>query len=927
MHAEDEKAGLRDLLLKEPFHKVQYDVLAYLAVHVKTCVRLYQESVQAKFSLDKSYKGPFSAICQSSGMGKTRLALQLASLEDMHVIYICCRPDKTGYPPTTGVIEPFIRKNGLAGSFWRVLLVAILIEYCEVDHILTNTTVRQEWLQAMVVNSEDGLGFWQKVLARYERLLLESESSTAPLELQLPPSAHFVFVFDEAASLATEQEVTSADGKTSTVSILNRIRKELRVAGEVHKVFGLFMDTNSHVSNLFPPSDSSSYLTPSMRQGDRIIAQPKLVLPPFCMLPMCNPGTTTFMRSNNLHYYPIGRGNANDSGSDMGGVQVSYCPVTLALLSRPLFAMPIHREFRQQSFSVRSQNMALDRIRSFAEDKLLGSISMDVLNPNIVSAETDVARLAVLGCRYFLSTTSTLHKQLLVRQHMATCYGLSDDGKDLVVGYLSEPLLAEAAAELMLKKDAFRTLMEALHRMVVRGSLTLSTGKGEMGELVVCLALSRAFDRACDRLRRAAKADADASSSSSASVAASATTADEPDSVCSTLCRPIPLIEVLVELYGGSTDKTDNVRQQIVTLLKGNALGQGIVFFNHFTKLGDDPIQDVASYKTLLRRGAAVLCRNGETARDIVIPVALPRGSDRAIDLWDRNTYVLTTWEIQVKNWQAAFSLYKLVSLMVETPTTKTVDGGLQESAQQRSFEMTHTGPSLATRNMTKRTFIYPVPILYSAFNTNADHSTHMKKEEMGTSWLFDQHWAMPSLSSSSMASTATEPSTEGATAVATAATAETRSEGGEEGESDRPREAPTTTKHGRPSTPPNGPTESHVDDEGAPTTMPQRATTTHLSFKDVVVRSMNTTPTVPSDDTGEVTKKMQVTGLQLCGLDSFSVFDKDEQDAIRNLLAVSTDVMAHLHDYHEKFLHVTAKDAKQRVAYLRPQYHEDDSC
>eukprot|EP01033_Poteriospumella_lacustris_P023434 gene23434-biopygen9910 len=79
--AEEDKVVLRALLLDGEFHKVKYDVLAYLAAHVKKCVKLFRE--RAGSTHTEAYKGPFSAICQSSGMGKTRLALQLASLEDM----------------------------------------------------------------------------------------------------------------------------------------------------------------------------------------------------------------------------------------------------------------------------------------------------------------------------------------------------------------------------------------------------------------------------------------------------------------------------------------------------------------------------------------------------------------------------------------------------------------------------------------------------------------------------------------------------------------------------------------------------------------------------------------------------------------------------------------------------------------------------
>jgi hypothetical protein len=89
-----------------------------------------------------------------------------------------------------------------------------------------------------------------------------------------------------ANETAKEQTVRSAvDGKISTVSILNRIRKQLRLTAKDFNVFGFFIDTNSHVSNLFPPSENRLLLTPSMREPDLLMVPPELVLPLFCMLP------------------------------------------------------------------------------------------------------------------------------------------------------------------------------------------------------------------------------------------------------------------------------------------------------------------------------------------------------------------------------------------------------------------------------------------------------------------------------------------------------------------------------------------------------------------------------------------------------------------------------------------------------------------
>ena len=118
------------------------------------------------------------------------------------------------------------------------------------------------------------------------------------------------------------------------------------------------------------------------------------------------------------------------------------------------------------------------------------------------------------------------------------------------------------------------------------------------------------------------------------------------------------------------------------------------------------------------------------------------------------------------------------------------------------------------------------------------------------------------------------------------------------------------------------------VDEETSPG--PKRQKTAHSSSEDadddVVGTAMDTTATAVTtaaaqDETGTVAMKVQVTALQLCGLEAFSVFDAAERDAIQRLLVVSDDVLAPLHQYHETFLDVSREEASRRVARLRPEY------
>ena len=723
------KALLQSLLLDNEFRTVGYKAVEYLERYVKKSVRAFHDAVRESAPADKAYKGPFSAICQSSGMGKTRLSLQLATQANMHIIYLCCRDNDDGYPPRTAAIAERIRTDGLQAWFWPQLLCAAIEMYRTSGLVHHDGSLRWKWLQDVVPNTDKSKDFWNSVLEKCTRSanVLDDEDIRGLVETAfdgIPGSEYFVFVFDEAAALAKEEVVTIASdrptGERTTVSKLNRIRKALCQVGSRRNIFGLFLDTNTSISHLFPP-DPKMHVTPSARKQDMTETR-KLVFRPVWSLPFCNPGKTDAMPVDQFVYMV---------GDDT--VRVSFCPATLALLSRPVFAMEVHKEFQRDRVD---GDAVMPAMVDFAEKKLMHRVNWEQLRrpspENYDDAE--VAKLAILGCRLFLSTTSTLHKQLLVRQHMATCMGISKDGRDVVISYQSEPLLAEAAAQLMLKDGALVSLLETMCGMALRGVLALPLGKGEVGELVVCLALLRAFDKASRRLP--------AVELSSSSVSSAATAPASAPYV--TVCRPIPLVEVLVELYAGSGTERgqDEVRQEVLSLMKDNALSGGVVMFNHFVK-ARGRIRDAMQYKALLRRGAAVVCMNGEAARDVVIPVALPTSPERHIDPWDADSYVLSTWEIQVKHWEAAFDVKDLVSSVVARCTLDRVDSGYKACLRHRS---PRTDEVTGLRSSPDA--IWSVPTLYSTFNTNADHSVDLGGGSIGSTHLLPSHWAADMLAS-----------------------------------------------------------------------------------------------------------------------------------------------------------------------------------
>eukprot|EP01033_Poteriospumella_lacustris_P019116 gene19116-13801_t len=231
-----------------------------------------------------------------------------------------------------------------------------------------------------------------------------------------------------------------------------------------------------------------------------------------------------------------------------------------------------------------------------------------------------------------------------------------------------------------------------------------------------------------------------------------------------------------------------------------------------------------------------------------------------------------------------------------------------------------------------------------------------MEQREMGAAWLVDKHWAMSASATSPADTTSTTAAGAGDVAAAAVETTETRSEGEEDEEDEKEEKEEkeekaeekgdpqgkvrTTQKRRRRDSSPlhvSRDVETRLDDDDDDETLPGRKrqkTAAHSSTEDadddVVGTAMDTTATAVTtataaqDETGTVAAvkiKLQVTALQLCGLEAFSVFDEAERDAIQRLLVVADDVLAPLHQYHETFLDVSPGEASHRVARLRPEY------
>jgi hypothetical protein len=220
----------------------------------------------------------------------------------------------------------------------------------------------------------------------------------------------------------------------------------------------------------------------------------------------------------------------------------------------------------------------------FAQQKLAGS--------NKIAGNRN-AELAALSVRLSLEfeprrDASREKENSLVEGHMRVAYSVPIHREYMRSGYSSEPILAEAAAEMMKKFDVLAALVDVTSNGLIQ--------KGELGELVGRTLLMRAHDKAIR-------------------------TEELPQ--CSS---PIPLKAFLVALFG--QDATEKIwASEACNIVKSNTFGDEfkdarVHFTHHMRAYRDLTLNDETAYLAMCR-GAAWQCAPQHTAVDIGVPVLL----------------------------------------------------------------------------------------------------------------------------------------------------------------------------------------------------------------------------------------------------------------------------------------------------------------
>jgi hypothetical protein len=208
--------------------------------------------------------------------------------------------------------------------------------------------------------------------------------------------------------------------------------------------------------------------------------------------------------------------------------------------------------------------------------------------------------------------------------------------------------------------------------------------KGEVGELVACIILTRCFDtqwtlneslidstdRDSSPETKRRRTDRSSSSSSSDTFIPSA-----PSAKSLKLVFFADVLEMLL-FEAGTKAKLESI---------DDGARFGLVGFTRFVQV--ERTMTVEFLRALFIRGVAAVAKKGERAIDLYIPMAIPvKGS--ALDTSDSKTYLMSSVIIQVKNVKAGRSNQNLVEEMKQSDLATE----LTESSTPHIYGIMHLG-------------------------------------------------------------------------------------------------------------------------------------------------------------------------------------------------------------------------------------------
>ncbi|CAG8657799.1 5598_t:CDS:1, partial [Paraglomus brasilianum] len=563
------------------------DIVNGLIAHIDGCLHEYNRN---------DYYAPFTAIVQGSGVGKSRSIKEVA--KECYCIYICLRKaNSTGYPFRSKITDTLVStelrdstEDQIKAHYVSFLIAAIQ----QASKIIMEKNMNPaKWFRYHVENPDGSqmAEFWNKVRNNMKEVVTNMENGgeqdssahkdathadflTQCLQkcaatfqgksISRRQQASLIFVFDEARTMIS-----------SEFNYFVHFCRALQCISEEEYVFVLVMDTTSRITNFMPLKE----FDPS----DRILLTKKKLLIPYVLIGGFDLLVTT------AYQQLCNKWLNDDIPSDWNGV-----PATLKDISHPFWLACLGRSLHGSYLQATKENwvVSFHALMNMLKSKLLGSASSTYLTDQKKLSTTTA--LAVLGPRLCIDVvpSSSLSSEL-VASRMAVCTHISEQRDMVYMCYPSEPLLAEASAQLMNETGAMRMLLPPLLSAVRYG---LVEG-GYQGELVARCILLMAWDETCKKQTGYKEADMQFS-------------------------RPLRVRDYLMTLLG-----KDGINQiGGISQRERARFLNGFIFFNHFLLLRYTPSK--MQLLRLMRQGVAALCKRNQQGIDAVFGVLLTSMDD-----------------------------------------------------------------------------------------------------------------------------------------------------------------------------------------------------------------------------------------------------------------------------------------------------------
>ncbi|KAG9292749.1 hypothetical protein G9A89_002673 [Geosiphon pyriformis] len=439
----------------------------------------------------KEYYSPYCALIQASAFGKSRLMVEIGKF--LPVSYVCLRKEySNGYPPRCPIADILTGKKKLnytteliadMGKVYVAYFCAVFDLINDFFNDMNAEGLAERWIQKQI-SKESSQDFWSAVEVKMREIILQLPSGTKNpneptyiTELgafvsqywnltrlclerlwridDYEVKSRYLFVFDEARILNEKIEQTWSNFEWLRYAMMT-------LPEQYHngRVFCVFLDTTSKISNFSPPN----HLDPSFR----VHQKGRKLFPPFVEVAFVDLPAERLPQS----------------------LAESSLPQHFFKFGRPLWTA-LHR----------SGNLRSAAVISIATSKLIGGMDYNSWLDKKKNGEriSDLECLGILGPRLCLDIVPQCElAPTLTASYMRPCFYINDARTTIMTGCISEATLAEASAHVTSESQGVGLVrvLEPLINMMKEG---LVEG-GYRGEVVARLILLHAWDRACDAL-------------------------------------------------------------------------------------------------------------------------------------------------------------------------------------------------------------------------------------------------------------------------------------------------------------------------------------------------------------------------------------------------------------------------------------------